>query len=801
VGPAEHWPAQLETRDERSEHLSRRTTGYQSLIEKTTGEVHNMPPFVRHSIASPAWKRTKPAQRDLGAIPPRGSARGRLLRLAYRALAAVPELRHREYAMQKARAFGRAVSRARVAILRCPPFAWVGRFARRAALRRVARNLPRFPRFEQLAVSVVIPVHNRLLETLACIDSIARSKPSMSYEVIVVDDGSGDEIPATLTRVEGLFYIRNDTEQGFIASCNRGVLAARGTHVAFLNDDTVVTPGWLEALAATFQKIPGTGLAGAKLIYPDGRLQEAGAIIWRDASGWSYGNLDDPEHPRFNFAREVDYCSGTCIMVSRALFLELGGFDALYAPGHYEATDLAFKIRHAGHKVVYQPMARVIHHGAQAPGRSLKGSARAHQFSNQPRFRERWAGRLAAHPEPPKGPVRMVHAHGARQRAHGQILVIDHRIPFPDQDCGSARMMEILRAIRRRGHHVTFIPENLAVASPYVEEMLGIGVEVIHKPFYHSVEEFLTEHGRDFELAILSHGKVAARHMSVVKRLALRATVVFDTVDLQFLREERHAELTKDTALRDAALARRQQDLKLARQADRTLVVSPVEKAILEAECPGLDVQVLATIYPMDGSDVPSFEERRDIVFIGSFEHAPNVDGVLYFVSEILPKVRDRLPDIVFQVIGPEPTREIRRLASAYIKVHGHVPDVRPIFDHARVSVAPLRFGAGVKGKVNQSMSLGVPAIVTSIAAEGMHLVHEQNAMIADDASSFAEAVVRLCTYRELWEQVSANGRANVRQHFSVDAAARCVDELLAFAGLGPRATWEQESRRSGASC
>ena len=178
------------------------------------------------------------------------------------------------------------------------------------------------------------------------------------------------------------------------------------------------------------------------------------------------------------------------------------------------------------------------------------------------------------------------------------------------------------------------------------------------------------------------------------------------------------------------------------------------------------------------------FDDRRDIIFIGSFQHAPNADAVLYFAREIFPLVRDRLPDVVFQVIGPDAPPEVVELGSPNIRVLGRVPNVRPLFDQARISVAPLRFGAGVKGKVNQSMALGVPTVVTSIAAEGMYLVHEDNAMIADDPERFAEAVVSLWTSRELWERVSTNGRQNIRDHFSMEAAAKMIDEVLLSAGL-----------------
>ena len=174
---------------------------------------------------------------------------------------------------------------------------------------------------------------------------------------------------------------------------------------------------------------------------------------------------------------------------------------------------------------------------------------------------------------------------------------------------------------------------------------------------------------------------------------------------------------------------------------------------------------ILPTIYPGGAADPPGWKGRRDIVFIGGFAHAPNVDAVLFFTSEIFPLIRARIPDAVLKVIGPDPTPEISELSSPNVQILGFVPDVKPIFDRAIVSVAPIRFGAGVKGKVNQSMSFGVPTVVTSIAAEGMYLTHGENALIADDPASFADAVVRLWTSPELWRKVSRNGLQNLAQH------------------------------------
>ncbi len=648
--------------------------------------------------------------------------------------------------------------------------------------------LPRFPFHDPVVASVIIPVFNHWQDTLNCLDSIARLTGEPSYEIIVVDDGSSDQTATMLGQIDGLRVVRNEGNLGFVSSCNRGAEVARGEYLVFLNNDTVVTADWLRALVQTFRDIPEAGLVGGKLVYPNGRLQEAGGVIYRDASGSNYGKFDDPDHPRYNFARDVDYCSGACVMIPRTLFKQCGGFDAIYKPAYYEDTDLAFKVRHAGHKVVYQPLARIIHHEGLTSGLSARKGVKSYQEVNRGKFRERWHDRLADYPEPTGGPIRIVRANGpeggsGHGRA-GQVLVIDHRLPTPDRDSGSLRIFEIIRAIRSRGHHVAFLPDDLAVRSPYQQALQAIGVEVIHHPYYRSVRSFLRQHGDEFDLVILSRAEIAARHMAVARRLARRAKIVFDTVDLHFLREERSARLQQAHGAHAAAVRRKRQELELVRAADMTLVVSPIERELIGAECPDADVRILSNILPLDERPIPGHGGRRTIVFIGGFEHPPNTDAVLYFARDIFPMVAERIPEAVFQVIGSSPTPEVLKLAGSRIEVLGYVPDVGPYFDQARLSVAPLRYGAGVKGKVNQSMALGVPVVLTSMAAEGMGLVHGQHALIADDDASFASAMVHVWTSSELWEQLSRSGRQHLREHFSVQAATRRIDDLLIWAGL-----------------
>jgi O-antigen biosynthesis protein len=795
MGMEEKLLAQLGEKVEWIEQLDQSLTRAESELEQLRGQVHDLEGRARQlsdalvEISSSAsYKLAFRFSRIYRLMAPAGSVRRRALRQGYRSLRAVFKLRDGPWVARQIERLAHTSRRKLGLLLRACRIEGNGFVGLERARIRALANPPRCLILDHVDVSIVIPVFNHWRETLSCLESIVKHTGGPSYEVVVVDDGSSDETPELLKKIEGLFAIRNDQTLGFIGSCNRGAAAARGDFLVFLSNDTAVTPGWLEALARTFRTIPGTGLAGAKLIYPDGRLQEAGSVIWRDGTGWNYGKFDDAGHPNYNFTREVDYCSGACVMVPRALFEQLGGFDVQFTPATYEDTDLAFKIRHAGHKVIYQPHARIIHHDGLRSGTGLESGVKPNQVVNQKKFQGRWNQRLIFHPlAPPLDSDRNVYAREVDMATRGKVLVIDHRLPSPDRDCGSMRMIEIIRAVQRRGHHVTFIPDYLYTRPDHLEDLQFIGVEVIHRPYYSSVAEYLKQHGREFSLAILSRLDTAARHMTLVRRLAPQAKIVFDTVDLHFLREERQARVVRESGLESVVASRKQQELGLARRADRTLVVSPVEKSILDKECPGIDVRILSTIYPVEETEIPGFDGRGYLMFIGGFQHPPNVDAVLYFDREILPLIRTRLPDVVFQVIGPDAPPEILELNSANIHVLGHVPDVRPLFHQARLSVAPLRFGAGVKGKVNQSMAFGVPTVLTSTAAEGMYLVHERNAMIADDPDRFAEEVVRLWTSRELWERISTNGRQTLRDHFSVEAAAKPIDEMLSWAGLTAR--------------
>lgn len=636
----------------------------------------------------------------------------------------------------------------------------------------IARTI-RFDPPEAPTVTVIIPVYGKSSHTLHCLSAIQTSGTRIPFEILVIDDCSVDDTAELLALVAGIRVVRNHQNLGFLHSCNKAATLAQGDFLLFLNNDTQVVPGWLDALHTTFMEFPDAGLVGSKLLFADGSLQEAGGVIWEDASGLNYGRGDDANRPEYNFLRDVDYCSGASIMVPRTLFQDLGSFDTRYAPAYYEDTDLAFAVRKAGRRVLYQPASVVLHFEGVTSGTDISVGIKAFQAVNQQKFRAKWHEVLASHGTR-AADLRLM----SERKVLRKALVFDWTTPKPDKDSGSIDTVNYIRMLQSLGFKVVFCPHDEDYAHHYTAVLQRQGVECLYYPYTDTPQEHLQHVGASYDLVLLHRVHFAATEIDNVRTYCRKARVLFNTVDLHYIREARQAELERSKERAKTARLTRKLEFMMMRKTSATIVISEHERAIIRRELPKVRVAAIPYARPVADHTAP-FRDRRDILFVGNFRFAPNVDAVQHFLQDIWPRVRAALPDAEFLVVGGDMPEQLLTLHTEGVRLLGYVEDLAALLDRCRITVAPLRFGAGIKGKIGTSLCHGVPCVATPLAAEGMALTDRVEIMLGADAEAFARAIIAIYRDQALWTQVANNGLDFCRREFSFAQALERFRTLL----------------------
>jgi O-antigen biosynthesis protein len=641
--------------------------------------------------------------------------------------------------------------------------------------RAPARARLPFPSSDAPRVSIVVPVHNACEVTDACLQSVLANTQDVAYEVLVADDASDDQT-AALARWENVRLVRDGVRRGFLGNCNNAARLARGEFLVLLNNDTVVQPGWLGALVATLEGDASIGIAGGKLLFPDGRLQEAGGIIWKDASGWNYGRGDSPDEPEYNYVKEVDYVSAACLIIRRRLWDEIGGFDDRYAPAYYEDADLAFEVRARGYKVVYQPLAVVVHLEGGSHGCDPNAGVKRVAAVNRKIFLEKWRGVLAA--EHYESGTRLFHARD-RSARKATLLVVDHYVPRYDRDAGGRCTYQYLRLFAELGFHVVFVGSNYVRDEPYTTALQQLGIVVLYGERHaRGFAEWLRRQGPYIDYAYLNRPHIGMQYVELIKRYAPFSRIGYFPVDLHFVRELRGYRTSGDAGGLQRARKWMGLEFDLLRKVDIVHVVSSYEEDLLRTAFPDKIVRRIP-LYLLNGRPAASgrpYRLREDLLFVGGAEHPPNGDALEWLMEEILPLLRARLPQARTHVVGSWPAGDRRRFERSGFVTTGRVSDdeLEQLYAAARVVIAPLRFGAGVKGKVVEALSHGVPTVTTPVGAEGLPGV-ESCVAIATGAREFAARVAEVYRDEALWHRMSLTSVDYATAEFSRDLAARLI--------------------------
>ncbi|MBS0453410.1 MAG: class I SAM-dependent methyltransferase [Proteobacteria bacterium] len=637
----------------------------------------------------------------------------------------------------------------------------------------------------QPLVSIVLVLHNHAELTFRCLQSLALHQDA-DFELIVVDNASCDLTGELLARVQGARVLRQAQNLHFLLGANTGAREARGSHLLFLNNDTQVEAGALAAASGVLESEPDVGAVGARVVLLDGRLQEAGGIVWRDGSCSGFGRGESPDDPAYLYRRDVDYCSGAFLMVRRSVFETLAGFDPLFAPAYYEDTDLCMRMRSAGWRVVYEPSARIVHfETGSAPSAE---SAVELMRSNQQLFAQRHAavlqtahrpageGTLLARTRPPSGP---------------RVLFIDDQLPLPSLGAGNPRACHLLHELHAAGCFVTHYPLATAHADlAAAARVLPAGLEAMVGQARPALDELLVERTGYYDMVLVSRPHNMQRLLECCNRQApqfLASTrLVYDAEAIFALRESLRRNVLGLSD--DGATTAAQDEFALARRAATVLAVSDAEAQHLrQAGC--ADVRVLdhaMTPHPT----AASFDQRQDILFVGRLEEddSPNADSVRWFVQEVMPELDRRIgTGWRLQVVGGCSATLRAALESPRIRFHGRVDDLAAPHDAARLFVAPTRFAAGVPHKVHGAAALGLPAVVTRLIGNQLNWPHGEALLIADSATGFATACAQLYQDRGLWERLRAGALAQVARSCDPQAFRQTVRGLLSGSGAEQR--------------
>jgi len=623
-------------------------------------------------------------------------------------------------------------------------------------------------------VTVIVPVYGHYADTLRCLQAIMlHSGNTLRYEVIVADDKpTGRIAPLLRDRVPGLRIIENAANLGFLRSCNGAARSALGQHIVFLNNDTTVQPDWLAPLVRLADADPLVGLVGCKLLNADGTIQEAGGTILRNGWGLPYGAGQDPAAPEYNFVRDVDVAIGACILVRREAFEQAGGFDDRYAPAFYEEFDLAFTLRDRGWRVVYQPASAVVHHDCNSYGTVARDR---HSVVNHAKFSAKWATALLGQPLPsaPELHIR------SRPASAGIALVIDDRVPQWDRNAGALALTQYLYLLQGMGYQVIFCPAaDGAPIEPYATALQQDGIELLHAPGM--LERWLRKNGHQLDLVWTARPDVTGPILDLL-RAETRAPILYFTHDLHHLREHRRWKLEGDRHALVESKRFKQIENRIFAQVDEVMTPSADEAAVIQADVPCARVHVIplyvVPTMPLARSSAGHIK-RDTLIFVGGYNHLPNVDAAVWLVQDIMPLVWAALPDVHLLLVGNGPPAKVQALAGRRVTVTGFVPDLAPLYARSRVSVSPLRYGAGVKGKIIASLQEGVPVVTTPVGNEGLNLVHGTEAWVAETAADVAEGIVALYSNAALCAAM-AQAAGLVLRGFSEDAARTALMSVL----------------------
>jgi GT2 family glycosyltransferase/glycosyltransferase involved in cell wall biosynthesis len=604
---------------------------------------------------------------------------------------------------------------------------------------------------EDPIVSVIVVTTGKAADLLDCLKALADNTHEVPFEVIVVENGLAPSASEALAfGASGVRVIKSGVNRGFAGGCNLAARAARGTYLVLLNDDAETQPGWLAPLLEDAEE-PGVGAVGGRVLHMDGTLQEAGSVVWMDGSASGVGRDQRGDAISLRFRRRVEYCSALCLLVRRDTWEQLGGLDDGYFPAYYEDVDFCLRLAERGEMVLYEPRSVLRHHESRSSTQRYKEYL---CLSHRRKLLERWwqvfEGPGHAVPVDDDAMEEAIHlAMGSPPR----VLVIDDRMPDSRLGSGYSRMFDVVRDISKAGYRVSVFPTMTTDGNPDALGALGVGI--VTEP----LEKHLRRRTVHYEAVIISRPYNFEHYAKLVRESQPRAHLCYDAEALFHRRLDAQADLAWSGSAREELRAEadrsRALETDIACSADTMVCVSSEEAETARA----LGAKAPFVVEPWLSSPelTPAgFDERSDVLMVASWlagPESPNADGLFWFVNNVMPIVKARLPWVRVRVSGASPPEEVLAVGGRGVSFVGQLVDIADGYARTRACIVPLRYGAGVKIKTVEALQYGVPTIATTVGAEGVDLRGTAALTVTDDPREFALALTSLLTDRVAWER------------------------------------------------
>ena len=619
-------------------------------------------------------------------------------------------------------------------------------------------------------VSIIIPINHNFSFIFNCLDSLLPEESFISTEIIIISNFSFNISESLaggkLKKYRNINIIGNNDINDYYKNCNLGAKFSQGKYLLFLKDNMKYNKDSLTFLIKQFDRDKNIGMIGSKIINNDGKLNEAGGIIWNNGDFINFGYGNDVDLPEYNYVKEVDYIPEGSMIIKKYIFQRTGGFDERFL-NDYKNIDLAFKVRKCGFKVIYQPKS-IIEQNEEISKRI--DIMPIMKNNNKQLFINKWKNELKCQLDQEKIFI-------ARDRGFNKkrIFVIDGFVPYYDKDAGSRCSFMYLNIFKEIGFLVTFLASDLIKEEPYTTILQQKGIEVLYG-YKLDIKNWIQDNIKYFDYVYVQRPDVTIKYINMIKN-NYSGKIIYFTHDLHHIRLYRQYIITHNKEKYTESIKLEKIEKQIFSKVDVIYVVGSYEFKILKDKLKNKIIRNIPLyIYETQYNNVErDFSKRKDIIFVGGM-HDTNIDAVIWFSKEIYPKIIKKFPDLVWHIVTSKGENIIKQLESKNIKIEYKLTDkeLQNLYQKCRLAIAPLRFGAGVKGKIIEAAYYQIPMVTTSIGAEGLDS-SIGSFVIVNNADEMAKIICQLYMDFNKLKKMSHSGKILIEKYFSKKLAKEII--------------------------